>query len=82
MIRRLINNEDAYHALDLMRSIAAAHDAPVPQIALAWLLAKPTITAPIIGARRVEQLDDTIGAAELALSGEELRQLDAATAMF
>lgn len=82
LIRGLINNEDAYHALDVIREIAAAHAVPPAQVALAWQLAKPTITAPIVGARRVEQLDETIGAVELKLSAEQLRQLDAATAMF
>ena len=82
LIRGLIDNEDAHHALDVMRGIAAAHEVPAAQVALGWQLAKPAITAPIIGVRRVEQLEETIGAVELALSDEELRQLDAATAMF
>lgn len=82
LIRALIDNEAAYQALDVMRGIAAAHKTPTAQVALAWLLAKPAITAPIIGARRVEQLDDALGAVELTLSDEELRQLDEATAMF
>lgn len=82
LIQNLIDNEAAHRALDVMREIAADHAVPTAQAALAWMLAKPTITAPIIGARRVEQLDETIGAAQLKLSGEELDRLDAATAMF
>ena len=82
LIRALIDNEAAHQALDVMRGIAAAHKAPAAQVALAWLLAKPAITAPIIGARRLEHLEDALGAAELTLNDEELRQLDAATAMF
>ena len=82
LIQDLLDKEAAHQALDVMREIAADHAAPTAQAALAWLLAKPTITAPIIGARRVEQLDETIGAAQLKLSGEELARLDAATAMF
>ena len=82
LIRALIDNEAAHQALDVMRGIAAAHKAPAAQAALAWLLAKPAITAPIIGARRLEHLDDALGAAELTLNDEELRQLDAATATF
>jgi len=82
LIRALIDNEAAHQALDVMREIAAAHKAPPAQVALAWLLAKPAIAAPIIGARRLEHLDDALGAAELTLNDDELRQLDAATAMF
>lgn len=82
LIRALIDNEAAHQALDVMREIAAAHKAPPAQVALAWLLAKPAITAPIIGTRRLEHLEDALGAAELTLNDEELRQLDAATAMF
>ena len=82
LIQGLLHNEAAHQAVDVMREVAAGHEVPAAHVALAWLLAKPTITAPIIGARQVEQLDETIGATELELSGEELGRLDAATAMF
>lgn len=82
LIQSLINNDDAYDALDVMQEIASAHDVPIAQIALAWMLHKPTITAPIIGARTVAQLEGTIGAVEVRLSEEEMRRLDKATQMF
>lgn len=81
-IKQLIDNEDAYAALDIMRSIADEHHVPVAHIALAWMLAKATITSPIIGARTVAQLEETIGAVDVELSMQEIEQLDASTVMF
>jgi aryl-alcohol dehydrogenase-like predicted oxidoreductase len=49
-------------------------------VALAWLLAKPTITAPIIGANSVEQLGDLLQASDLRLSAEEVSRLDRVSA--
>jgi aryl-alcohol dehydrogenase-like predicted oxidoreductase len=57
--------------LDEMDTIAAAHDATVAQVALAWLLANPTITSPIIGANSIAQLSDSLAAVELTLTSEE-----------
>lgn len=82
LIRRLIDNVDAYDALDALVEIAREHQCPPAHVALAWQLAKPTITAPIIGARTVEQLQELIGAVELSLSPQQVEKLDAATTMF
>jgi aryl-alcohol dehydrogenase-like predicted oxidoreductase len=82
LIQRLINNVQAYDALDSVREIAATHAVPMAQIALAWQLAKPAITSPIIGARSVSQLEEALGAVDIKLSAEELARLDAATTMF
>ncbi len=62
--------------LDEMDTVAAAHDATVTQIALAWLLADPVITSPIIGANTVEQLQDSLGSVDVELSTEEKTALD------
>ena len=51
-------------------------------VALAWLLAKPSITAPIIGARTLEQFTETVDAVNLTLSDEDVDALDRATAAF
>ncbi len=82
LIQRLINNMQAYDALDLVREIAQTHAVPMAQIALAWQLSKPAVTAPIIGARTISQLEEVLGAVDVKLSAEQLQQLDAATAMF
>lgn len=46
------------------------------QVALAWMLAKPAVTAPIIGASRAEQLDDLVKAVETELTREEMAELE------
>jgi aryl-alcohol dehydrogenase-like predicted oxidoreductase len=48
----------------------------VPRVALAWLLANPTITSPIIGANSIAQLNDSLAAVELTLTTEEKETLD------
>jgi len=58
--------------------MAKAHQTTLAAVALAWLLAKPVITAPIIGANSVEQLADLIPATELRLTAAEIATLDAA----
>jgi len=56
--------------------VAKARGVPRAQIALAWLLHKPVITAPIIGATRLEHLDDALGSLEVKLSAEEIAALE------
>ncbi|RKF19089.1 aldo/keto reductase [Altericroceibacterium spongiae] len=73
-----IDKETAYDAVDVMRAIAEEKGASVPQIALAWLLAKPAVTSVILGAKRPEQLTDNIGAADIELSDEDMARLDSA----
>jgi aryl-alcohol dehydrogenase-like predicted oxidoreductase len=71
-----INKDRAYDIVDVMRTIASAHMVSVSQIALAWLLAKEVVTSVIIGARRLEQLDDNLKAIDVTLSADELKALD------
>lgn len=65
-----------WRLLDQMDEISAAHQATVAQVALAWQLADPTITSPIIGANSVSQLNDSLGAVKLTLSPEEVEILN------
>jgi aryl-alcohol dehydrogenase-like predicted oxidoreductase len=71
-----VNLERAYDCIDAMRNIAQSRSVSVAQVALAWLLHQKAVTSVIIGARRVEQLDDNIGATSLKLGAEELALLD------
>jgi aryl-alcohol dehydrogenase-like predicted oxidoreductase len=82
LIKRLIDNPQAYDALDIAKQIAQDYGVPVAQVALAWLLAKPAVVAPIIGARTLTQLNDLIGAPELKLTAEAMHLLDEATQGF
>jgi aryl-alcohol dehydrogenase-like predicted oxidoreductase len=79
LITRFIDDDRAYKVLDQVRTIAAAHDVPVAQVALAWMLARPSITSAIIGARTVAQLEELLGAPELQLSDQEMTTLTDAT---
>ncbi|MGA8600327.1 MAG: aldo/keto reductase, partial [Beijerinckiaceae bacterium] len=56
------------------------HTATVAQIALAWLLAKPEITAPIASATSLTQLDELLGAVRIELSPADVARLDVASA--
>lgn len=56
--------------------IARARGASNAQIALAWLLARPAVTAPIIGARRMEHLEEAVAALDIELSAEEIARLE------
>jgi aryl-alcohol dehydrogenase-like predicted oxidoreductase len=63
--------------VERVRDLAEARDVSMAQVALAWLLQKPGITSPIIGATKPEQLTDAIAALALSLSSEEVSALEA-----
>ncbi|RQH02760.1 aldo/keto reductase [Paraburkholderia dinghuensis] len=71
-----VNRERAWDCVDAMRSIADNKGVSVAQIALAWLLHQPVVTSVIVGAKRVDQLDDNVAATKVPLSAEELAILD------
>ncbi|WP_445284469.1 aldo/keto reductase [Streptomyces sp. DSM 118148] len=75
-----LESERGQRVLTALDEVAAAHDAPVATVALAWLAAQPTVTAPIASARTVEQLPALLGVAELRLSQQELDRLTQASA--
>jgi aryl-alcohol dehydrogenase-like predicted oxidoreductase len=62
--------------IDAVAAVAAARGVPRAQVALAWVLQKPGVTAPIIGASRVGHLEDAIAALALELTPEELASLE------
>ena len=66
--------------LAALDAVAAAHGATPAQIALAWLMARPGLTAPIASATSVAQLQELAGAAHLALSPQDIAALDEASA--
>jgi len=76
-----VNRERAWDCLDAIRPIAEAKGVSVAQIALAWLLHQKAVTSVIIGAKRVDQLDDNLAATKVKLSAEELGVLDEASAL-
>lgn len=75
------DKERGFALVEEMRTIAAAHDASVAQVAIAWLLARRAVSSVLIGATKAHQLDDNLKAAALNLSDAEIATLDAATAL-
>jgi aryl-alcohol dehydrogenase-like predicted oxidoreductase len=75
-----VDKERAFDVIDLMRTMAAEKGCTVPQIAIAWLLHRPVVTSVLLGAKRVDQLTDTLGAVDVSLGEDEIAALDAATA--
>ncbi|WP_375380648.1 aldo/keto reductase [uncultured Sphingomonas sp.] len=76
-----VNEARGRAVLDAMRPIAAAHGISLPQVALAWLLARPAVTSVIMGAKRLDQLTDNLAAADVTLSADDVTALDAASAL-
>jgi aryl-alcohol dehydrogenase-like predicted oxidoreductase len=72
-------NPRGFRILAALDEIANEHKATPAQIALAWLMAKPSVTAPIASATNVEQLEELIGAARISLDGEAMAKLDRAS---
>lgn len=66
-------------AIEVMRGIASAKGVSVAQVALAWLLHQPVVTSVIVGAKRIEQLQDNIRSTEVSLSAEDQAALDSVT---
>jgi aryl-alcohol dehydrogenase-like predicted oxidoreductase len=68
--------DDERTIVERVAQVAAQRGVPRAQIALAWLLAKPVITAPIVGATRIQHLEDALAAVTLKLSAEEIALLE------
>ncbi|MEV6762189.1 aldo/keto reductase [Streptomyces sp. NPDC051105] len=75
-----LETERGRQVLTALDEIAEAHSAPIPTVALAWLAAQPTVTAPIASARALDQLPALLGVADLELTEQELTRLTAASA--
>jgi aryl-alcohol dehydrogenase-like predicted oxidoreductase len=65
-----------FDVVDRVLELAGARGVPPAQIALAWLLHKPGVTAPIVGATKLDHVEDALAAAELTLSADEIARLE------
>ena len=74
------DDEILYRVVDVLDEIAGETGKLIPQIALNWLLQRPTVSTLIIGARTEQQLEENLGAVGWALSAEHVARLDAASA--
>ena len=72
---RLYHESDS-QIVKRVTEVAAARGLPQAQIALAWVLSKPAVTSPIIGATKPNHIDDAVAAVELQLAAEEIAQLE------
>ncbi len=69
-----------WEVLEVLKSVAAELDRPVAQVALAWVIARPGVSATIIGASKPAQLASNIAAAEIRLNDEQITRLDEVSA--
>jgi len=77
----MFDEQRGYALLARLRPIAERARASVAQAALAWLLANPAVTSVILGASKLSQLEDNLGAVDVQLGGDDLRELAEATAL-
>jgi len=73
--RTLYKDEDA-EIVARVEEVAQARGIPMAQVGLAWMLGKPGITAPIVGATKLEHLQDAIAAVDVTLSDDEVERLE------
>ncbi|WP_454718211.1 aldo/keto reductase [Caulobacter segnis] len=76
-----VDDERLYRVVDALDAIAAETEKTIPQVAINWLLQRPTVSSVIIGARTEEQLRQNLGAVGWNLTAEQVARLDAASAV-
>lgn len=76
LIRARYDREDNLAIIQRLSEVADARGLPMAQVALAWMLAKPLVTAPIIGATKPHHLDDAIAALSIQLTPDEIKHLE------
>ncbi|MET7993212.1 aldo/keto reductase [Amycolatopsis sp. NPDC005232] len=76
-----LDRERGYDIVDALRKIADRHDVGVARVALAWVLAQRGVTSVIVGAKRPDQLHENLAAVDLELTGQDLAELDAVSAL-
>jgi aryl-alcohol dehydrogenase-like predicted oxidoreductase len=74
------DNDRGWRTLDAVKAIASGKQTTAAAVSLAWLLAKPTVTSVIFGARSIAQLDDNLKGADVKLTAEDVQKLDDASA--
>ncbi|MCB1488123.1 MAG: aldo/keto reductase [Bauldia sp.] len=73
---QLYYEEDDFRVVDRVSEVAEKRGVPNAQVALAWLLSKPAVTAPIVGASKMSHLEDAIAALDIKLTSEEIAALE------
>jgi aryl-alcohol dehydrogenase-like predicted oxidoreductase len=65
-----------FDVVDAVQAVATDRDVPAAQVALAWLLSRPGVTAPIVGSTKLEHLEDALAAEKLSLTDDEVAALE------
>ena len=73
----MLKNDAAFDVVEKLEAFANKKETPLSQLALAWCMGKSGITSPIIGPRTMEQLEDNLKAADMTLSEEDHKAIDA-----
>lgn len=76
-----VDKDKAWECVAVMREVAEKHGSSVATVALAYVLAKPFVTSVIIGAKRIEQLDQNLAATQLKLDADDIKKLDDVSAL-
>jgi 1-deoxyxylulose-5-phosphate synthase len=76
--KALYTREDDFTTAQRVSNVAEARGLPMAQVALAWMLSKPVVTSPIIGATKPHHLEDAVAALSVQLTAEEIRHLEEA----
>ncbi len=74
-----VDDDHLFDVVDALDEVAKETDKTIPQVALNWLLQRPTVTSVIVGARNERQLRDNLGAVGFSLSPAQIAKLDAAS---
>jgi aryl-alcohol dehydrogenase-like predicted oxidoreductase len=74
-----VDDEHVYKVVDALDAVAAETGKTVPQVALNWLLQRPTVSTLVIGARNEQQLTDNLGAVGWSLTADQVKTLDRAS---
>jgi aryl-alcohol dehydrogenase (NADP+) len=74
--QQLYFSENDFAVLERLLAVSQARETPSTQLALAWMLGKPAIVAPIIGVSKPEQIDDAVAALEISLTAEEVQSIE------
>jgi aryl-alcohol dehydrogenase (NADP+) len=73
---RLYFRDEDFTVADCAAEVAKARGVSASQVALAWILSKPSVTAPILGATKMDHLNQAIAALDLKLSADEIKRLE------
>jgi aryl-alcohol dehydrogenase-like predicted oxidoreductase len=74
-----IDKEMGYRVVEAVNEVAGRHGVSPARVALSWVLGRPSVSSVIVAARKLEQLEDNIGAVDLRLSDDDVQLLDAAS---